>query len=296
MYSQNDSRSARRIGAHAEAIAAVRSRKPHLIVTVAIGALLGTLLTVSAVTPAAASEERVPVSTRTDGPIAMLVGEDVVTVTAADLLPTVRASLADAQAAIADGAAATGEVAAAGLPLDSGSTAVDTSALSALVTELSTPTRPSTLRLAEGDAALTAQIGEVTAATATLRSSLTAAQEKKRAEEQAAAEALANANTVEGAKTVARDMAESKYGWGSDQFACLSKLWQKESGWNYKAHNASSGATGIPQALPGSKMASAGSDWKTNAATQISWGLSYIDGRYGSPCSAWSHSQSVNWY
>ena len=73
-------------------------------------------------------------------------------------------------------------------------------------------------------------------------------------------------------------------------------LWQKESGWSYTAMNASSGATGIPQALPGSKMATAGSDWQTNAATQVAWGLDYIQRGYGSPCGAWSHSQAVNWY
>jgi hypothetical protein len=80
------------------------------------------------------------------------------------------------------------------------------------------------------------------------------------------------------------------------QFPCLDKLWKKESGWNHRASNASSGAYGIPQALPGSKMGSEGSDWKTNPATQIKWGLGYIEGRYGSPCNAWSHSQNTGWY
>ena len=112
----------------------------------------------------------------------------------------------------------------------------------------------------------------------------------------AAAEALAAANTPDGARATARDLAASTYGWGDDQFQCLDKLWQKESGWSYTAYNASSGATGIPQSLPGSKMASAGSDWETNATTQIIWGLGYINGSYGTPCSAWSHSQSMNWY
>jgi hypothetical protein len=85
-------------------------------------------------------------------------------------------------------------------------------------------------------------------------------------------------------------------GFGLNQFPCLDKLWKKESGWNYKALNSSSGAYGIPQSLPGSKMASAGSDWKTNPATQIEWGLGYIKGRYDTPCGAWSHSQNVGWY
>ncbi|MFG6445895.1 phospholipase [Microbacterium sp. P06] len=113
---------------------------------------------------------------------------------------------------------------------------------------------------------------------------------------QAAAEAQAAANTPAGAQSTARAMAAERYGWGGDQFSCLVSLWQKESGWNYKAYNASSGATGIPQALPGSKMASVGSDWQTNAATQVAWGLQYISAAYGSPCSAWGHSQSTNWY
>ena len=85
-------------------------------------------------------------------------------------------------------------------------------------------------------------------------------------------------------------------GFGIDQFPCLNKLWNKESGWRHTASNPSSGAYGIPQSLPGSKMSSKGSDWKTNPATQIKWGLGYLEGRYGSPCKAWSHSQSVGWY
>ncbi|WP_448810071.1 aggregation-promoting factor C-terminal-like domain-containing protein [Agromyces bauzanensis] len=86
------------------------------------------------------------------------------------------------------------------------------------------------------------------------------------------------------------------YGWGSEQFRCLDLLWTRESGWRADAYNASSGAYGIPQSLPGSKMASAGADWRTNAATQIDWGLSYISARYGSPCGAWAHSEAYNWY
>jgi hypothetical protein len=87
-----------------------------------------------------------------------------------------------------------------------------------------------------------------------------------------------------------------KYGWSQSQFSCLQPLWFHESGWNASAENPSSGAYGIPQALPGSQMASAGADWRTNAATQIRWGLDYIQGRYGSPCGAWAHEQADNWY
>lgn len=97
------------------------------------------------------------------------------------------------------------------------------------------------------------------------------------------------------AQAIAYQMVLAR-GWGDDQFACLVALWNKESGWRVNAYNASSGAYGIPQALPGNKMASAGADWETNPATQIAWGLGYIGGRYGSPCGAWGHSQSVGWY
>ncbi|MGI9825157.1 hypothetical protein [Agromyces sp. Marseille-Q5079] len=90
--------------------------------------------------------------------------------------------------------------------------------------------------------------------------------------------------------------AVARYGWDDGQFQCLYSLWMRESSWRADAYNASSGAYGIPQSLPGSKMASAGADWRTNAATQIEWGLAYIASRYGSPCAAWAHSEAVNWY
>ncbi|MFI7023296.1 lytic transglycosylase domain-containing protein [Micromonospora sp. NPDC049900] len=85
-------------------------------------------------------------------------------------------------------------------------------------------------------------------------------------------------------------------GFEIDQFPCLDKLWNKESGWNHKARNPSSGAYGIPQAYPGNKMASVGADWQTNPATQITWGLGYIKGRYSNPCGAWAKSQSSGYY
>ncbi len=87
-----------------------------------------------------------------------------------------------------------------------------------------------------------------------------------------------------------------EFGYGQDQFGCLDSLYNRESGWNVSADNPSSSAYGIPQALPGSKMASAGADWATNPVTQIRWGLGYIQDRYGSPCGAWGHSQSNGWY
>lgn len=85
-------------------------------------------------------------------------------------------------------------------------------------------------------------------------------------------------------------------GWDYNQFSCLVKLWDRESNWRWNATNRSSGAYGIPQSLPASKMASAGADWRTNPETQILWGLGYIDGRYGSPCAALLHSDVNNWY
>jgi hypothetical protein len=85
-------------------------------------------------------------------------------------------------------------------------------------------------------------------------------------------------------------------GFGLDQMPCLAKLWDKESGWRTTASNGSSGAYGIPQAYPGSKMAAYGDDWKTNPATQIAWGLNYIKGRYKTPCGAWSYFQANNSY
>jgi hypothetical protein len=85
------------------------------------------------------------------------------------------------------------------------------------------------------------------------------------------------------------------FGWSSGQFSCLDPLWAHESGWSVTAANPD-GAYGIPQALPGAKMASAGPDWQTDAATQIRWGLEYIKGIYGSPCAAWDHEQATGWY
>jgi hypothetical protein len=86
------------------------------------------------------------------------------------------------------------------------------------------------------------------------------------------------------------------FGWSPSQFSCLDPLWAHESGWSVTADNAGSGAYGIPQALPGSRMASAGPNWQTDAATQIRWGLEYISGTYGSPCGAWDHEQATGWY
>jgi len=96
-------------------------------------------------------------------------------------------------------------------------------------------------------------------------------------------------------RTIARALL-AEFGFSESQFGCLDSLWERESHWNVHADNPNSSAYGIPQALPGSKMASAGADWENNPVTQIRWGLGYIEDRYGSPCGAWSHSQSHGWY
>jgi hypothetical protein len=113
--------------------------------------------------------------------------------------------------------------------------------------------------------------------------------------QQASAAAAPAATPAGSPQQIAEGMLGS-YGWSSSQFTCLQPLWNAESGWNVSATNTSSGAYGIPQALPGSKMASAGADWQTDAATQIRWGLGYIRSVYGSPCGAWSHEQAYGWY
>jgi hypothetical protein len=125
--------------------------------------------------------------------------------------------------------------------------------------------------------------------------------------EQAAAARAAHAHAAQAQAAVAhaaasgdpRAIAKSmlaQYGWDSSQFSYLNQLWWHESGWKVNANNPGSGAYGIPQALPGSQMSSAGADWQTNPVTQIKWGLTYIKGRYGSPGGAWAHEQSSNWY
>jgi len=104
------------------------------------------------------------------------------------------------------------------------------------------------------------------------------------------------ARTVKGAKLVARSLMKSKYSWGDAQYTCLNSLWKKESHWNYKAHNYRSGAHGIAQALPATKMEVISDDWRTNPLTQITWGLHYIDLRYDTPCAAWAKWRRSHYY
>lgn len=107
---------------------------------------------------------------------------------------------------------------------------------------------------------------------------------------------IAKAKQPAGARMVAKRIAKNKHGWGPNQFVCLNNLWTKESGWRYRASNSRTGAYGIPQAHPGSKMVSIARDWRTNPVTQIRWGLRYIDSRYNSPCGAWAKFKRSNWY
>jgi len=150
---------------------------------------------------------------------------------------------------------------------------------------------------AAAEAAAKAKAEEEAAAAAAQRSSGSRSSSSSSSSSAPAASAVASTgdNSPGAAQQAASNML-GEFGWGQDQFSCLVSLWNRESGWNVYAHNSSSGAYGIPQALPGSKMASAGPDWETNAATQITWGLGYITGRYGDPCGAWSHSESSGWY
>lgn len=181
------------------------------------------------------------------------------------------------------------------------------------------------LAAADRAQALTQQVDEISAADKAL-------QEKKAAEEKAAAdkaaaekasgdkasaekasgeksksssksEAASTTTSAPSTKTpsgspkeIARQLAKSIYGWGDDQFQCYDNIIMRESLWDPFADNPTSSAYGIPQALPGSKMASEGADWRTNPATQIKWGLKYVKERYGSPCSAWSFKRAHGWY
>ena len=107
---------------------------------------------------------------------------------------------------------------------------------------------------------------------------------------------VASCSPPSNAHTIAKNIMFT-YGWGNDaQYNCLNALWQRESGWNVYAENAASGAYGIPQSLPGDKMASAGADWQTDAATQIRWGLGYIKSVYGTPCGAWANEEADGFY
>ena len=157
---------------------------------------------------------------------------------------------------------------------------------------------------AEKAAAAKAAAAKAAAAKAAAAKAATAKAAAQQAAQQQAAQQQAQQTAVQqpaasppsGSPQQIAEQMLSQFGWSSGQFSCLQPLWAHESGWNIYASNPSSGAYGIPQALPASKMASAGPDWQSNAATQIRWGLTYIQGTYGSPCAAWSHEQADGWY
>ncbi|MCI1020227.1 phospholipase [Microbacterium sp. C5A9] len=291
----HNSRALRRASDAASARAAVNSRRSRWVLGSVTGGVIGLALTVGIVAAPAAGAE---LPDAVDHVTALVTGADPLHKTVDDSAITIKL----AKDAIAAADAKSAEVAASGLDLAGAPAAVETQDLTAWIGQLADRDALSDRELTSLTAYTVTGTEAVVAETAALQSSYDAAQQAKAAAEQAAAEAaaaaeaLAQANTVDGAKATARSMASSQYGWGDDQFSCLNSLWTKESGWNYQAYNSSGGATGIPQALPGSKMASAGSDWQTNAATQISWGLGYISSVYGTPCSAWGHSQATNWY
>ncbi|KDA04990.1 outer membrane phospholipase A [Microbacterium sp. CH12i] len=259
-------------------------------ITLAVGAALGIVATagIAAAAPAFAS---VPAR-------AASVGAATFTANPAHT----EVAIAAARTALTDAASTVIAAESSGIDLGAQGTAIDATPLVSTMAHLEDAENPSVLLLPALMTSIDAQTEQVAAQTAELRGRLdaaTAQQAAEQAAQQAAVEAaasLANANTPDGAKAAARQIAADQYGWGDGEFSCLSSLWEKESGWNYLAYNDDGGATGIPQSLPGDKMASAGADWQTNAVTQVRWGLQYIQGSYGSPCAAWGHSQSMNWY
>jgi len=226
-------------------------------------------------------------------------------VTAYNQRVQVRAALDTAKSAMADAAAVNADVKASGLDLGQARKLVDVTGLTSaheVLTDAASDKGAVHTALA---VAVTSYSEKVESQVAEVRTNLNGAIAQKQAADaaaaaaaaaaQAAAEAQAAANTPDGARAAAQQIMAGEYGWGDDQFQCLNSLWNKESGWNYQAYNPS-GATGIPQALPGDKMATIADDWQTNATTQIKWGLGYISSVYGTPCSAWGHSQATNWY
>ncbi|GAA4480694.1 phospholipase [Microbacterium panaciterrae] len=270
-----------------------RSSRSKTITLIGAAALLGVVAVGGAALVGPAVASAAPAQAQVDA------------VTAYNQRSQVRAALDTAKTALADAAAVNADVKASGLDLGQAKKVVDATGLRSAHDVLSGAANDkaaphTTLAVAVADYAekVESQVTEV-------RTNLTTAVAQKQAADaaaaaaaaaaQAAAEAQATANTPDGARATAQQIMASQYGWGGDQFQCLNSLWNKESGWNYQAYN-SSGATGIPQALPGDKMASIASDWETNATTQITWGLGYISSVYGTPCSAWGHSQATDWY
>ncbi|MDW4571583.1 lytic transglycosylase domain-containing protein [Microbacterium sp. M3] len=304
-------------------------RRPVLVAaTLAIGVLAS-----AGFTSAAPASQAAASGTLSNFSLASFTTASVTTVTGADAHATTDDVFAGASAAVTAATTVASDIAASGLDVGTTETSIDTSELEAAVTQLQRAQALPAVHADDFTTAVTSLTATVNEQAQGLRGKLDAAialkaqqeaEEKARKEAEAAAAAAkaeaeaaaaaakkssgssapspvyATGGAVGGtspadAQATARAMLGG-YGWGDDQFGCLVSLWQKESGWNYQAYNRSSGAFGIPQALPGSKMGSAGADWQTNPATQIAWGLGYISGRYGTPCGAWGHSQSTGWY
>ena len=165
-----------------------------------------------------------------------------------------------------------------------------------LITEEQRKAREEAKRVAEEKAKAEAEAKAKAEAEAKAKAE---AEAKAKAEAEAKAKAAAELKPYSGdlnaLQTYAHGLVLNSYGWTEGDFSALINLWNRESGWNVSAASRS-GAYGIPQALPGSKMASEGADWATNGETQIRWGLKYIKSTYGSPSAAWQHFQSRGWY
>lgn len=275
--------------------------------TVALGAVVGVVILAGA-TAASASALEAASDAAPAASVPFVSADTLRAEPIQQLTAEAKTTLIAARTAVLAAETVAANIAASGLDVGVTDTTVDLTALRDHIERLSPVDKLPLLFLPSLTNDTAAETARVSALARDLRERLAAAVEKKAAEEaaakakaeaeaaaKAAAEAAAAANTPEGAKATARRLL-GEYGWGSDQFSCLESLWTRESGWDYRAYNAGSGATGIPQSLPGNKMASAGADWQTNATTQIRWGLGYIRGSYGSPCAAWGHSQATGWY
>ncbi|MFJ4094758.1 lytic transglycosylase domain-containing protein [Kitasatospora sp. NPDC089913] len=211
------------------------------------------------------------------------------------------ASAATAALAVPESGTAVAEAPVAAVAATTGGTSAD--ALAAAQAQAEADAKAQAAAQAEADAAA--------AAAASQAQAQADAQAQAQAEAQAAAKAQADAKAKSDAaasRSQERSALNSKPTYSGSpreiaaqivpagQLQCFNNIVSRESSWNVTATNASSGAYGLVQALPGSKMASAGSDWRTNPATQIKWGLDYMNSRYGSPCGAWSFWQSHHWY
>jgi hypothetical protein len=287
-------------------LTSARRRGRFFVPAVAAGAALGIALTTGLTLASPTLANAAPLAASA---IASATAPEA---TLRDIRVDAQGSVLTARVALTEAAAVTTDIAASGLDIGLPDTSIDTASLEDAADRLSKLDLVPMLLVPGITADANRVTARVSARISELREHLDAAKAQKAAEEaaaaaaaaaaeaqrqaEAAAAALAAANTPDGAKATARQMAASQYGWGDGEFSCLESLWNKESGWNYQAYNSGSGATGIPQSLPGNKMASAGADWQTNATTQIAWGLGYIAGSYGTPCAAWGHSQATDWY